>query len=49
LIEHYGPNAAHQAAANLQALLHRGDAEGAAGWRLVLREILEIQGVGPKH
>jgi hypothetical protein len=33
----------------MDALLHRGDAERAAGWRHVLQVILEIQGSGTKH
>jgi hypothetical protein len=49
LIEHYGPDAAQQAAATLDALLHRGDAESAAAWRRVIQVILEIQGRGTKH
>jgi hypothetical protein len=49
LIEHYGPNAAQQAAATLDALQRRDDAESAAGWRRVLQMILEIQGSGTKH
>jgi hypothetical protein len=49
LIQHYGHDAAHQAAANLEALLRRGDAEGAVGWRRVLRVILEVQGIGTQH
>jgi hypothetical protein len=49
LIEHFGPNAAQQAAANLEVLLHRGDAESAAAWRRVLQVILAIQGSGTTH
>jgi hypothetical protein len=49
LIEHYGPNAAQQAAATLDALLHRGDAESAAAWRRVLQVILAIQDSGTTH
>ena len=43
LVDQYGADAAGQAGARAEAMIARGDMEGAAAWRRIIRAIGEIE------
>ncbi len=48
LVKHHGPDAPIQAAMRADATLEKGDLDGYAVWKRILRAVEELQGTGPK-
>ena len=48
LIKQHGQDAAIHAAMNADAMLDKGDLDGLAVWKRILRAVEELQGVAPK-
>ncbi len=47
LVKRHGPDAPIQAAMRADAMLEKGDLDGYAVWRRILRAVGELQRVGP--
>ncbi len=47
LVKQHGEDAPIQAAMRADAMLEKGDLEGCAVWKRVLRAVEELQGTGP--
>ncbi len=48
LIKHHGQDASIQAAMRADAMLEKGDLDGYAVWKRILRAVGELQGTAPK-
>ncbi len=48
LIKQHGPDAPIHAAMNADAMLDKGDLDGYAAWRRILRAVEDLQGSEPK-
>ncbi len=48
LVKQHGPDAPIHAAMRADAMLDKGDLDGAAAWRRILRAVEELQGTAPK-
>ena len=48
LVKQHGEDAPIHAAMRADAMLEKGDLEGAATWRRILRAVEELQGTAPK-
>ncbi len=48
LVKHHGEDAPIEAAMRADAMLDKGDLDGLAVWKRILRAIEEIQGTAPK-
>ena len=48
LIKHHGQDAPIHAAMRADAMLDKGDLDGYAVWRRIVRAVEELQGVAPK-
>ncbi len=48
LVKHHGENAPIYAAMRADAMLEKGDLDGYAVWKRVLRAVEELQGTAPK-
>ncbi len=47
-MKHHGEDAPIHAAMNADAMLDKGDLDGVATWRRILRAVEELQGTAPK-
>ena len=48
LVKHHGQDAPIEAAMRADAMLERGDLDGYAVWKRILRAVNELQGTAPK-
>ncbi len=48
LVKRHGQDASIEAAMRADAMLDKGDLDGAATWRRILRAVEELQGTAPK-